>query len=276
MHSGEADVEGQKVEAEADNFHGLKDLYMEDINVTENIIHCLFFNSPLLERFYLLFSSELDKLIVYAPNLKFMRLYSLDNLQHLEISSAQNLNTIEIGAAFALQRVNISTPNLSHLIISIDGWHFKFDSYLSLLNQVKRLTLLIEACPEEILDTFPFPQFSKVEHLELEMVLGSTIPIHHLPNVLIAAPFLNIFTFEFYKTGHPGACNGLKWLDEYILEKVKVNGHLCQYVKIERGYWYNHEDEFDNQYEKLCVGCAQQLKTKILQVHPHANVILTV
>ncbi|KAH7525096.1 hypothetical protein FEM48_Zijuj06G0188800 [Ziziphus jujuba var. spinosa] len=160
------------------------------------------------------------------------------------------------------------------------------------------------ACPQEISDTFPFPQFSKVEHLELEMVLGSTIPIHHFPDVLTAVPFLNTFTFEFYNTGHPGASNGLKWLDEYIPEKVEVNGHSCQYVKvmklnnfggcknevefllhllknivlveniiiqlvpsslwIERGYWYNHEDEFDNQYEKLCVGCAQQLKTKIL------------
>lgn len=116
---------------------------MVGIDVTENFIHRLFSNSPFLERFSLSESYEIKKLeIVSAPNLNFLVLRMCHYLRHLEISSAKNLNTMGICDALSLKSINISfAPNLSHLILGIQNKNFKFDPYLTLLDQINKLTL---------------------------------------------------------------------------------------------------------------------------------------
>ncbi|XP_015875292.3 putative F-box/LRR-repeat protein At3g28410 [Ziziphus jujuba] len=292
----------------ADKFHCLRDLYIKGLYVTQNVIRSLFSNCPFLERFSLLHSYKFDKLkIISAPNLKYLHLSDNWNLRQFKFSSAKNvLDTIEIGGGqYPLLTIDVSAPNLSHLNLAIHHC-FKFDPYLTLLNQIKRLALRIGS-DRSLLQ---FPQFSKVDHLELILSSSYQIPIHLLPDFLKTAPLLNTLSIKFCRLRHPAKDNCLKWLGKHIVEKVEVN-HSCQYIKVvklddfagcqdeiefllnllytvsvekiiiqlmpftvwrNRKTWWCYEDEFDNLYEEFCQGSGQLLKMKILQMHPNADV----
>ncbi|XP_060667714.1 F-box/FBD/LRR-repeat protein At1g13570-like isoform X1 [Ziziphus jujuba] len=303
----------------ADNFHFLRVLYLEGIYITEDIVHRLFSNSPFLERFFLLNSDKLHRLsIVSAPNLKYLYIERCRGLQHLQISSSvENLGTIEINGGVNFESVNVSAPNLSHIILGIQSQVFKFDAYVTLLNQIKRLSIDVYA--DMISAAFrQIPEFSKLAHLELIMDNCSKItPIRCLLDILRAAPILKTFSFQDNKlSGHPAKDNALEWLHVHIPKKVELDqNHACDYLKVvkfdnfagckyevevllhlleyavsvekifiglmDSSTWrdpeewgHDYEDKFDNQYEELCIECAQQLKTQILQMHPNVDVII--
>ncbi|XP_048320749.2 F-box/LRR-repeat protein At3g03360 isoform X1 [Ziziphus jujuba] len=301
----------------ANNFHSLRDLTMEGISVTENFIDRLFSNSPFLERFVLLASNKLDRLsIAFAPNLKYLQIESSERLQHLQISSAENLNTIIIKFIDEVnfESVNISAPNLSHISFAIFDDGFKFDSFVTVLNQIKRLA--IEVYTDAISAQLPqILKLSKLEHLELTLGHCSIIPFHCLLDILKAAPFSITFSSQDQAVlAHPAKDNALKWLDMHIPKEVEVNqNHSCQCLKVVKwgvfagcqsevefllhlleyavsvekifielmdlSYWRDREHwrgcNYDDQYEELCVECARLLRTKILQMHPRAEVIIT-
>ncbi|XP_048322296.2 F-box/LRR-repeat protein 25 [Ziziphus jujuba] len=140
----------------ADKFlqmHCLRDLCIQGMYVPETVIQQLLSSSPFLERFsqdicprkYSPYPTELHSWrMVCGCNLKYLKICGCYQLQNLEIS-AHNLNTMEfkiIQAFDTLQSIKLSVPNISHLILAIEQG-FKFDCYLHLLNQVIRLTLLI-------------------------------------------------------------------------------------------------------------------------------------
>ncbi|XP_060668135.1 putative F-box/LRR-repeat protein At3g28410 [Ziziphus jujuba] len=204
----------------ADNFHSLRVLYLEGINITADLVHRLFSNSPILERFSLLSFNKLHRLsIVSAPNLNSLYIGRCRGLQHLEISSsAENLNTIQIIYGVNFESVNVSAPNLSHIILAIHGRAFKLDAYVTLLSQIKRLTF--DVYTEIISAAFPqFPEFSKLEHLELIMDhCSKIIPVCRLLDILKAAPFLNTFSFKVVKLNNFA---GSQYEVEFLLDLLE-------------------------------------------------------
>ncbi|KAH7543140.1 hypothetical protein FEM48_Zijuj02G0151700 [Ziziphus jujuba var. spinosa] len=227
-----------------DNFHSLRVLYLEGINITADLVHRLFSNSPILERFSLLSFIKLHRLsIVSAPNLNSFYIGRCRDLQHLEISSsAENLNTIQIIYGVNFESVNVSAPNLSHIILAIHGRAFKLDAYVTLLSQIKRLTFdwLHMYIPKEVeVNQNHACEYLKV--VKLNNFAGSQYEVEFLLDLL-----------------------------EYAVSVEKIFiGFMGSSI------WGRHyEDKFDNQYEELCIECAQQLKTKIIQMHPNAEVYM--
>ncbi|KAH7543089.1 hypothetical protein FEM48_Zijuj02G0146200 [Ziziphus jujuba var. spinosa] len=127
--------------------YSLRDLHIQGMHVTENVIERILSKSPFLELFSLhTYSRELHKLrIVCGSNLKYLQIFEWEKLQHLEVS-AQNLHTMELALAtfVPLQSLNISAPNISHLILAVSPC-INFDFYLNVFHKINRLALLIES-----------------------------------------------------------------------------------------------------------------------------------
>ncbi|XP_048330145.2 uncharacterized protein LOC112491814 isoform X2 [Ziziphus jujuba] len=140
----------------------LRDLYIQGCVLPEIAIHRLLSNSPFLERFSVADIRETHKLKIVLPlNLKFFKITQSPeycSLKYIEISSFSssdhhhqnqhpilNLMEMEMDTCHppsANIKINISAPNLSYLMIRL--WEeFKFDSYRTLLPQIKRLHLCI-------------------------------------------------------------------------------------------------------------------------------------
>lgn len=121
------------------SLYWLRELYINRIQVTKKVVDRLFSKSPFLERFSLIDSPCLHKLVIdsnSAPNLKHLLVKRCKNLQHLGISTPI-LNTIDIGHLPCLRhffyRLQIS-PTLTL------AERFMFQYHMHLLGQLKSLT----------------------------------------------------------------------------------------------------------------------------------------
>ncbi|KAH7543182.1 hypothetical protein FEM48_Zijuj02G0156100 [Ziziphus jujuba var. spinosa] len=193
----------------------------------------------------------LDEYSLIASKLEPKHRNCIFSLENLEISSASNLKRLKIRGDVALQSVDISSaPNLSDLILGIDGPNFKLDHHLALLNQIKRLTLYIDwlnkRIPKKVEVNEHSCQYLKV--VKLDNFAGCQCEVKPLLNLL-----------------------------EYAVSVEKIIIRLMSSSCWRNGgteSWRNSK-EFVNRYEELCLGCAQRLKTQILVMHPNVDVIIT-
>ncbi|KAF3436054.1 hypothetical protein FNV43_RR23146 [Rhamnella rubrinervis] len=234
-------------------FHELTDLYLKGVDVTDNVIHCLLSNSPLIERLCVNDSKRLHNLEVTASNLRYLDIRLCKKLEYLKIH-APNLNVMKLHTLAADPihiRVNLYAPNLSRLSVVFSFarclsepilWPFTdyFQELFAQFSQVKK-RLSIKIFPEVVCaiaktSFVPHPELSYVEHLKVTVdcpwpswyraTTYSWFQGILWPSSLVkAAPSLHKLSLKLFHRGHKFTLRDIDvmWRIEDIAKKVKEN-----------------------------------------------------
>ncbi|KAF3436049.1 hypothetical protein FNV43_RR23141 [Rhamnella rubrinervis] len=227
-------------------FHKLRDLHLKGVDVTDNVIHCLLSNSPLIERLCVIDSQRLHNLQVTASNLRYLVIRRCEKLEYVKIY-APNLNVLKLHPMVV--HFSLYAPNLSRLSVVFSRIVFEpilrtFSDYFQELfaqfsHVKKRLSITIfpkVVCTIARTSFIPHPELSYVEHLKVRV--NSPWPSWYKattyswfqgilwPSSLVkAAPSLHKLSLKFFHRKHKLTFRDIDvmWMFEDIPKKVKEN-----------------------------------------------------